>query len=205
MIDIHYHPEWQKNRLKFIIELYGESFFKGKNILELGPYNGYIGYVFDQLGANVHLVEGRAENIHYINYAYPNLSVELGDVDTPEWKWGKWDIIINFGLYYHLENHHKEHMENCLSNSDIMFFESVIFDSYENEIVFNKECGGDQSLTDIGGTPSTSYVENLFKTFNRKFTKYTSNTLNGNGHVYDWIDANTKIYNQMTRRLWIVE
>lgn len=205
MMDTHYHPEWQKNRIKFIIKLYGSSFFKGKNILELGPYNGYIGYVFQNLGANIHLVEGREENIHYIKYAYPSLPVKLGNLDTPDWGLGYWDIIINFGLYYHLEKYHKNHMENCLNNCNLMFFESVIFDSYDDELYFREECGGDQSLTEIGGTPTTSNVENLFKKFNKKFIKYTSAELNGNGHVYDWVDANTKIYNQMTRRLWIVE
>jgi predicted RNA methylase len=204
MTDTYYHPLWQKNRVKFIIDLYGESFFRGKRILELGAYNGYIGYQFNQLGASVLCVEGRRDNVRSIQNSYPTLQVECANLDTPDWRWGSWDIIINFGLYYHLEKHHKEHLSNCLDNCDIMFFESVIFDSSDSEISFVHERGDDQSLSDVGGTPSTSYVEDIFKTKPVKFTKYTSSLLNGDGHFYDWPDRNTKRLNRMARRFWII-
>ena len=73
------------------------------------------------------------------------LNVEQADLDTDIWKWGKWDIIINFGLYYHLEKYHKEHLINCINNCDLMFFETVVFDSKNPEIFINKEKGKDQS------------------------------------------------------------
>lgn len=203
--DTTYWPDWQKNRIKFILSKHPEQFFKGKTILELGSHNGYIGAYFSSLGADVHSVEGRQLNVDRIKKDYPNLSVELFDLDTDVWKWGKYDIIINFGLYYHLEKFHKEHLENCIENCDLMFFESVIFDSSDNEIHFRKEHGNTQSLSDVGGNPSTSFVETIFSNKGVNFTKYCDKSLNGHEHHYNWIDKNSKKLDQFARRFWITE
>jgi hypothetical protein len=200
-----YHPDWQKNRIDFILSKYPKEFFQGKRILELGAFNGYIGAYFESLGATVHCVEGRQDNVDRIKSDYPQVTSECFNLDSPEWNWGHYDIIINFGLYYHLENFHKEHLENCVNNCDLMFFETVVYDSNESEIFFRQEAGNDQSLSPIGGTPSTSYVENIFETKNIKHTKFTDRSLNAYEHHYDWPDTGNKVFNQWSRRFWIVQ
>lgn len=200
----NYHPSWQTNRVDFILEHYPADFFKGKRVLELAPYNGYIGYRFSLMGAQVHCIEGRQANVDNIRRTFPALSVEQADLDRPDWPWGKWDIIINFGLYYHLQNYHREHMVNCLQNCNLMFFETVVYDSSEPELFVRSESGDDQSLTDVGGNPSTSYVENILRENGATFTKYSTPKLNGNGHHYDWKDTNSKVLDPMARRFWIV-
>jgi hypothetical protein len=214
--DTIYHSDWQINRINFILSKYEKEFFKGKKILELGAHNGYIGAYFSALGAVVHCVEGRPENVENIKIDYPEVTVEVANLDSTEWEWGKYDIIINFGLYYHLENFHREHLINCINNCDLMFFESVIYDSFEPEIYFRTESGIDQSLSPVGGTPSTSFVENIFNEMQCKYKKYSDSSLNslasfGNNnfqnkytHRYNWLDNNSKIYNEWSRRFWIV-
>lgn len=203
--ETNYHPDWQKNRIKFILSKYPIDFFKGKRILELGAFNGYIGAYFESIGANVHCVEGRQSNVDRIKNDYPNVTVECANLDTKDWNWGHYDIIINFGLYYHLENFHREHLQNCINNCDLMFFETVIHDSFDSEIFFRQESGDDQSLTPIGGNPSTSYVENIFKENSIKYEKFCDSDLNGGPHKYDWIDTNSKIHDGHNRRFWIVQ
>jgi 2-polyprenyl-3-methyl-5-hydroxy-6-metoxy-1,4-benzoquinol methylase len=205
MIDTFYYAEWQQNRINFILSKYSEKFFIGKRVLELGAYNGYIGARLALMGAEVHCIEGRPENVANIKNDYPQLTVEVANLDSSEWKWGKWDIIINFGLYYHLENYHKEHLKNCINNCDLMFFESVIYDSDASEIHFREETGDDQSLTSMGGIPSTSYVEEIFKINNKNYEIFKNKELNGNLHHYDWNDANTKKLDVFARRFWIVK
>jgi predicted RNA methylase len=200
-----YHPDWQVNRINFILSKYPADFFKGKRILELGAYNGYIGAYFSALGAEVHCVEGRQENVDRIKKDYPNVTVECADLDTSFWNFGKWDIIINFGLVYHLEKFHKEHLINCINNCDLMFFESVIYDSFKPEIYFRNEAGDDQSLTNMGGTPSTSYIENIFNEVGVNYTKYSDSSLNNWEHKYNWPDTGFKMFNQFWRRFWIVK
>ena len=200
-----YHPDWQNNRINFILSKYPKEFFNGKRILELGAHNGYIGAYFSTLGSVVHCVEGRIENVENIKRDYPNVTAEVGNLDTPEWKWGHYDIIINFGLYYHLEHFHREHLNNCIINCDLMFFETVIYDSFEEEIYFRRESGNDQSLSPIGGTPSTLYIENILNKYPIKYTKFTDGSLNGNSHHYDWPDTGNKIFDIFSRRFWIVQ
>jgi cyclopropane fatty-acyl-phospholipid synthase-like methyltransferase len=205
MKNTEYHSNWQNNRIKFLVDTYGPGFFENKKILELGSYNGYIGNYFREIyGAKVFSVEGRADNSKQIKENYPELSVITYDLDTPDWAFSKFDIIINFGLFYHLHNHHKSHLVNCIKNCTIMFFETVTFDSDVNELFFRREEGFDQSLSYYGGTPSTSFVENIFNEQQCKFQKIVDGKLNGDGHTYDWPDLNSKVYIDNARRFWIV-
>lgn len=209
MLDSNYWPEWQKNRVDFILSLFPNIFFKNKKILELGPFNGYIGARFQEIGANVYCLEGKEQNCLEINKNYPNLKVKCSNLDTTEWLWGKFDIIINFGLYYHLQYHHREHLLNCLNNCDLMFFETVILDDKNPKIFFRNESDNgplpDQSMSNLGGTPSTNFVENIFKESGVEYQMLKDEKLNGNGHNYTWEDNSSNgFFYDNWRRFWIV-
>jgi hypothetical protein len=209
--DSSYWRMWQENRIKFILEKYPEGFFKGKRILELGPFNGYVGSFFQDLGADVYMIEGRPENVENIKRDYQDSKVECANLDTKDWKWWQWDIIINFGLFYHLENFHRQHLFNCVNNCSILFFESIVFDNNQSVIYYRDEVNSlDQSLSSYGGTPSTSYIENIFKKLNVRYEKFCDPKLNSTDynfktHHYDWLDTNSNIPDGYARRFWIVE
>jgi hypothetical protein len=201
-----YHPNWQENRIKYILSLYDKDFFKGKTILELGPYNGFIGSYFQSIGSHVTSIEGRLENVENIKKDYPNIeNIIHYNLDTDKWEWGNFDIIINFGLYYHLHNFHKEHLTNCINNCNIMFFESVIYDSDISEIYFREEVGEDQSLSGMGGTPTLKYIENIFIKNDIDYEIHDSSNLNGDNHLYDWESVNDKKLLDNCRRLFITK
>jgi len=199
-----YHPDWQKNRLRFLFDKLGRDFFAEKRVLELGPYNGFFANELQKAGALVSCVEGRESNASWIRSRYPKVEVSVDNIDRSDWTYGQFDVILNFGVFYHLEKFHREHIKNCLDHCNLLIFESVIFDSFESEICFNTEKGEDQSLSGIGGTPSTSFVENQFLEYGAKFEKISDSFLNGNGHVYDWIDKGSRQYRHSPRRLWLV-
>jgi hypothetical protein len=201
----NYYPDWQNNRLNYIINHYGKDYFENKRILELAPCNGYIGHVLHELGATVYQAEGRQGNVDYIKKTYPHLFVQQKDLDTDVWDLGKYDIIINFGLMYHIHNHHKALLENCIKNCTDLILESVIFDSFDDEVHFRNEEGFDQSLSGIGGTPSTSYVENILENCKTTYQKHCSELLRGGNHHYNWPDTNSKILNPWARRLWTIK
>ena len=200
----NYCKEWQSARVNFILSKYPKEFFQGKTVLELAPFNGHIGAEFDKLGASVTYIEGRIENVEYIQKTFPHIPVIHADLDTPTWEWGDFDIILNFGVLYHLEHYHKEFLTNSILHSKLLFLESVIYDSSENELFFRNEQGLDQSLTNRAGNPSTSYVESILDSYEVRYTKYTSSELNGGGHTYDWVDSNSKTLHPFHRRFWIV-
>jgi hypothetical protein len=202
-----YHSEWQNNRINFMLSLYDPSFFENKTILELGSFNGYIGaYFAHNFNCKVTSVEGRMENVLHMQSTYPQITSIQSNLDTEEWNFDQYDIIINFGLFYHLENFHEQHLTNCIKNCKTMFFETVVYDSFDSEIYYvHSNGGGDQTLGSSDGNPSTSYVENIFKKNNSKFIKYTDSRLNSGSHNYSWEDLNSKVYNGFNRRFWVAE
>lgn len=201
----NYFPDWQKARINFILSKFPTDFFKGKKILELGSYNGYIGEQFRILGSDVTCVEGFIDNVNHIKNTYPKLNVIHEDLDNEMWDFGFYDIIINFGLFYHLEKFHKEHLTNCITNTNLLFFETVVFDSDEPTLYCRDEEGDDQSLSNVGCSPSTSFVENIFIENNTQFKKFTDESLNGYPQHYSWEDKNSRILNPWARRFWVVE
>lgn len=200
-----YHPEWQKKRILWILEKFPVEFWKDKRVLELAPCNGVIGDFFRSLGAKALCVEGRRENIEDIANNFPGLDVVQGDLDTVDWPYGQFDIIINFGLFYHLENFHKEHLINCINNCKLLLFESLIFDSAQSEMYRTDEkVGNDQSLSGVGYTPSTKYIEDIFRERGCPFTKYSDKELDSDTQTYSWIEENKRNYSNKNRRMWIV-
>lgn len=55
----NHYEYWRAKRIVAIVEHYGENFFKGKKILELGCGYGDIGKVLISIGAEVIFCEGR--------------------------------------------------------------------------------------------------------------------------------------------------
>jgi len=200
----NYNREWQENRIRFILSLYDESFFKGKKILELGAFNGDIGNYFTKIGSDVTCVEGLYSNYKLMCEKYPNIKSINCNLDTEEWKFGKFDIIINFGLFYHLEKNHNKHLKNCLDNCDLLFFESVILDSSDSKLHFRNESGVDQSLSEVGGTPTSQYVEDIFIESNVKYKRYDDIILDSSPHNYSWLEEDSNIFDGYKRRFWKV-
>lgn len=200
-----YHGDWQNNRVDFVVKKFGADFFKEKTVLELGSYNGFIGEAFRLLGAKVLSVEGRQENVETIKQDYPLLDVIQKDLDSNEWDLGHWDIIVNFGLFYHLSRCHEQHLINCTENSNLMFFETVVFNSFESEIFKRKEEGPDQSLSQEGGYPSIKYVEDIFHKKEVEFERFENSSLNGDAQFYNIPVNNSKILIPNSRKFWIAK
>ena len=131
-----------------------------------------------------------------------NKNQQIKSITTLTNKNGIFDLTI---LLRSLEKFHKEHLVNCINNCDLMFFESVIYDSFKSEIYFRNERGDDQSLTDVGGTPSTLFVEDILKENNVNYEKFKDSSLNNYEHKYDWPDTGFRIFNQFHRRFWIIK
>lgn len=198
-----YHTDWQRRRVNFILNKYDKSFFAGKKILELGAYNGAIGIYFSLLGSNVTIVEGRRENYDLIPKNIDNVNVVLANVDLPIWEFEYYDIIIHFGLLYHLEYFFEPHLINCCNNCDMLFLESEVISGTKDHIMMG-EIGNDQSLTQNGIKPNGKYIESILTDCGFNFIRHDSNKLNSKPHFYDWPDNMTgPEYIMGRRRFWI--
>ena len=160
-----FHPqylEWTMKRINKILELYGLDFFKNKRILELGGGIGDIGGFFAELGAEVLSLEGRLMNVvlaQLKNSRIKNYKCRQFNLENDFSEFGKFDLIINFGLVYHLKNVEK-HLNCCAKMADNILLETVVCDSTDSSkiILVDDPEGNDEALDGTGSRPGPYYM-----------------------------------------------
>ena len=190
------YDEWRIKRINKILEVYGIDYFKNKNVLELGSGYGDIGAFFADLGANVLCLDGREQNVIFANLKHhklDNFKCLQFNLENEFTDFGKFDLIINFGLLYHLKNL-DEHLNCCFKVSDDIFLETVVCDSTDPYKIFyceeNKNHNYD-ALEGIGSRPSPFYIERIANEHNYDVSRYFTADLNvWNDFVYDWEHRN---------------
>ncbi len=202
-----YFPEWQIKRINYLKHFLNDKNLKNKLILELGAMYGDIGYEFFKMGADVNCIEGREENLNIGILKHPELEWELEDLNNYVIK-KHYDIIINFGLIYHLEDPERL-IRDCLKNCNVLFLEGECIDSldpYAKNIYTNEDKGlFDQSMTGVGVRLSPFYIERIFIESGFTFEILKSDECNSNFHKYNWIHKNNGEFSLKgeTRRMWI--
>ena len=97
---------WRMRRVRKLMEVYGIE-FQGKRILELGAGLGDIGSIFAELGAEVVGLEGRAANCNLARLRFrglKNYQVIQFNLEQDFSQFGRFDLIINFGLNDNVSN-----------------------------------------------------------------------------------------------------
>jgi len=85
------------NKLKPVLNL--------STALDAGCGVGFFSKILQDTGLAVHAFDGRIENVEEARSRFPAISFEQGDVESPEIrKLGEFDLVLCFGLLYHLEN-----------------------------------------------------------------------------------------------------
>lgn len=196
--------DWQLNRLRFVVRLFGQKFFEGKKILELGSYQGGITQMFYNLGANITGVEGSETNLTIAQSRYPHINFVKGDCEKIEWEFEEqYDIIIHWGLLYHLK-YPERSVKTCLRHTNRLFLESLVVDHSTPKLSFVKEDNitlPDQALNGEGARPSPSYVEEIL--YGYRYMRFDSPELNSRYQpFYDYPIGDT---GDDHRKFWIVE
>ena len=204
-----HYEYWRAKRVTTIVEHYGESWFKGKSILELGCGYGDIGYVLMTLGAQVTFAEGRAENCDYLRRKFPNNKVYFMNCEN-EWPFAvdsHFDMVLHMGLLYHLDNMWFV-LDRACTCSDHVVLETEVSDSEDENYILkiqeNTE-GWDQSLMGRGSRPSGPCVEKHLRELGWKYQRVTDARCNAQFHVYDWEVTNTGTWRNGLRRFWFCE
>lgn len=204
--------EWTMKRNNKILEIYGLDFFPGKKILDLGGGFGYVGAFFAELGADVLTLEGRAQSVNTGRLLYGNIRgfrIERCDLEKDFSGFGKFDLIINMGLLYHLNNV-KEHLECCAQCSDRVVLETQVLDSADEKDVVKIEEDPTQWAYSIAGSGvflPPDGIEAIFRQNGFSIDRHFSRDLNvANSHIYDWEARNTgriETSAGQLRRFWI--
>jgi hypothetical protein len=204
--DDHY-IDWRFKRIQAIEKYFTKEFFKNKTLIELGAGYGDIGYHFSTLGSKVTCIEGRIDNIKYIQETYKNIDTIHKDLDIEKFEIENVDIIINMGLLYHLKDPIYLLHKSC-KYCNYMIIETEVVDSYNpSKIIYwiDKKEGYDQSLHEVGTRISVGMVESILTENNFKFERLEDDSCNSGPHYYDWPIRNSGEWESGQRKLWFCE
>lgn len=198
---------WTTNRFKTIVNHYGEHFFKGKKILDVGAGKGLISFALADLGATVTALDVRKNYLDIIKGRNPAIRVVRADLDQ-QWPFAteRFDVIICLSTLNHLQQY-----ERCLNNitsiTDHAVIDMQVCDSADaNKVSFIKENRGNgiHSFNGIGCRPSVAHMERLFYKLGLECDSITDERCNGEGFFYDWVERNTNTYVNGQSRFWFL-
>lgn len=205
----HYN-DWRLKRARKLESILGRDYFPGKGILEVGAGHGRIGKYFrESYGSMVDFTEGRVElidTIRRLNDYAPTYIVDHDSVNG--WQLDdEYDLIIHWGLLYHLTNWEKdlESTVRHLKSGGILTLESEVLDTdgEDGVAVVEDTSLDDQSLHGPAVRNSAVMIEKKFKELGLRWRRYDDPDLNSGIHQYDWKVQNTLKYGAHTRRFWV--
>jgi SAM-dependent methyltransferase len=204
-----HYDEWNERRVAFLETQFGRDWFRGKRVLELGCGHCFIGRALSRWGAHVVAVDGRQQHLQTIRQIAPHIETYQADLNCQWPLEGKFDIILNLGLLYHLEQI-QFLLDRCFENADRVVLETEVLDTLEDSCLSIEEDKSlyDQSLTGKGIRPSAACLERYFDSAGFYAHRLASNLCNTTGeglqHVYDWPCGETNKWQHGRRRLWVL-
>ena len=124
-------------------------------------------------------LDGRRQNVNFAKLKHRNLAnirFEQFKLETDFSCFGRFDLLINFGMLYHLR-HVDAHLKTCFGVADDILLESVVCDSSDpQKILLRAERAeiDDEALDGIGSRPSPFYIERLASEAGFDFTRFTA-------------------------------
>lgn len=154
------YKEWMFKRVDCFIEFFGEDWFEGKKILEIGCGHAQCSNRLHDLGAIVTCSDGRESHGPLIKQKFPHLFFIAWDADKNNWPFeDHYDLIIHMGLLYHLKDPEKS-IKQVAKHCEYLVLESDVMDNYEDkQIIFRHEEGYDQGIHNVGSLFSEYFVE----------------------------------------------
>jgi FkbM family methyltransferase len=126
--------------------------------IDAGCGVGFFSQILRECGLTVSGFDAREENVLQARRRFPEIPFECGDIEDPAiTRMGKFDLVLCFGLLYHLENPMLAIRHLHAMTTKGLLLESMCAPSTEPEILLRHEPRlVDQSLTEIALCPSES-------------------------------------------------
>ena len=127
-----------------------------RTALDLGCGVGYFSSLLQDLGLRVTAVDARAENIAEARSRFPGIDFHVADAeDASLADLGTFDLVLCFGLLYHLENPMRAIRNLCALTGKLLLLESMAVDEEQPFfLLLDEPEGEDQSLRAVSCYPS---------------------------------------------------
>lgn len=192
----HYtYDLWRVMRMSKVLELYGLDQIPGMRIVELGAGHGDMGALLASLGASVTCVDGRADNLNFAKLKHRDvegMTFVLADLDEDFTSLGRFDLVLHFGLLYHIADV-EQHLAWSFELADDIVLESVVCDSTDPHKILITEADStlnEMAISGVGSRPSPAYVERIATEHGFQIERHFTSDLNSKDYVYDWEHKN---------------
>jgi SAM-dependent methyltransferase len=156
-----YYRESELARLANLFAHVDVGRWKGMKVLEVGAGFGRFGDAFHHLGFDVTSSDGRTEYVERMT-ARGRRAFRLDLEQVMPQDLAGYDLVIAFGVLYHLENPARL-LDACGRSAKVLLLETAVSDKLEPTLNPLPEATGwfgpDQALSGTGCRPSPSWVE----------------------------------------------
>ena len=218
---------WRKKRLSKLLKIFDVN---NKKILELGAATGKVGQILSKYGAFVTIADGRLKSLNKCKKS----NIRKIEIDN-DLAWHskfdseKFDLIIHWGLLYHLKNWKKD-LEQCVKKSNYICLETIVYDSDKTSNEFKSiEFGLDQSIHFKSSIPTQEAIEMHLKNLGCSYKRFDDEDLDTYiplkfhyikifrllnffkkdkkiiTHKYSWTNTHTNLATDLTRRFWLIK
>lgn len=135
-----------------------------RTAIDIGCGLGFFSQLMSTLGLQVTAVDGRHENIEEGKKRYPNIRFLCFDVQDPSLlSLGEFDLVLCFGLLYHLENPLLAVRHLQAITTQLLIAESVTFPGEEPVMaLIDEELHEDQGLNHVAFYPTEPCLIKMF-------------------------------------------
>lgn len=210
------YNRWRITRIAKLESMFGKEWFAGKHILELACAHGNIGLYLKQLGATVTFADARQEHLDIVLKKDPSATTILINQDT-SWNINQhFDLILHFGVLYHIDNWRQD-LASVIQHSNLILLESAVANTtrlFDYKITEEYE-GGQNAFGGIGSMPSASSIEDCLTKLGVTYTRHDDATMNTRRYIYDWVASDQDLSNVSAssfedlplyggRRFWVI-
>jgi SAM-dependent methyltransferase len=139
---------------------------KRKRVLEVGAGIGLHTPFFLQRDCQVVVTDGNPENVEEIRRRYPQLAVEVLDLekDDPLHRLGDFDLVYCYGLLYHLANPARALARLAEVCRGQLLLETCVSSGNFDEVLFLRDfVSNNQAVSGIGCRPTRVWIRNRLR------------------------------------------